>query len=161
LSPTKKAVKKTTKTAAAEAAATESVPAANPAAKKSAAKESAAKKEPVVTQVAPRASGKRKKAVAKDDAAPEAKPRRAAARTVGSRGRSLVIVESPAKARTIAKYLGPGFEVKASNGHVRDLPKSKLGVDVAKGFLPSYVLIKGKGKILKDLKASAKNAATI
>jgi DNA topoisomerase I len=77
------------------------------------------------------------------------------------RGRSLVIVESPAKARTIAKYLGAGFEVKASNGHVRDLPKSKLGVDIDKGFEPSYVLIKGKGKILKDLKASAKRAAAI
>jgi DNA topoisomerase-1 len=72
-----------------------------------------------------------------------------------------VIVESPAKARTIAKYLGSGFEVKASNGHVRDLPKSKLGVDVAKGFAPSYVLIKGKGKIVKDLKQSARRAATV
>src|SRR6185503_101344 len=69
--------------------------------------------------------------------------------------------ESPAKARTIAKYLGPGYEVKASNGHVRDLPKSKLGVDVEKGFEPSYVLIKGKGKILKDLKTSARRAATV
>ena len=79
----------------------------------------------------------------------------------GGRGRNLVIVESPAKARTIAKYLGPGFEVKASNGHVRDLPKSKLGVDVENGFEPSYVLIKGKGKILKDLKTSAKRASII
>jgi DNA topoisomerase-1 len=76
-------------------------------------------------------------------------------------GRSLVIVESPAKARTIAKYLGPGYDVKASNGHVRDLPKSKLGVDVENGFLPSYVLIKGKAKILKDLKSSARGARII
>src|SRR5207249_481042 len=58
------------------------------------------------------------------------------------RGRSLVIVESPAKARTIGKYLGSGFEVRASNGHVRDLPKSKLGVDIEHGFQPSYILIK-------------------
>ncbi|HKO21358.1 MAG TPA: type I DNA topoisomerase, partial [Candidatus Eisenbacteria bacterium] len=79
----------------------------------------------------------------------------------GGRRRNLVIVESPAKARTIAKYLGPGYEVKASNGHVRDLPKSKLGVDVEKGFEPSYVLIKGKGKIIKDLKTSARRAATV
>ena len=72
-----------------------------------------------------------------------------------------MIVESPAKARTIARYLGPGFEVKASNGHVRDLPKSKLGVEIERGFEPSYVLIKGKGKIVKDLKASAHRAATV
>jgi DNA topoisomerase-1 len=77
------------------------------------------------------------------------------------RGKNLVIVESPAKARTIGKYLGPGFEVRASNGHVRDLPKSKLGVDIEHGFQPSYILIKGKAKILKELKQSAKLAATI
>lgn len=78
-----------------------------------------------------------------------------------SRGRNLVIVESPAKARTIAKYLGTGFEVRASNGHVRDLPKSKLGVDIEHGFEPSYILIKGKAKILRDLKQSARQASTI
>ena len=77
------------------------------------------------------------------------------------RGRSLVIVESPAKARTIGKYLGSGFEVRASNGHVRDLPKSKLGVDIEHGFQPSYILIKGKAKILKELKQSARQASTI
>ena len=57
---------------------------------------------------------------------------------------NLVIVESPAKAKTIKKYLGKGFEVVASMGHVRDLPKSKLGVDVDNGFAPQYVDIKGK-----------------
>ncbi len=95
--------------------------------------------------------------------APASKPARAAKAppSAGKRGRSLVIVESPAKARTIAKYLGPGFEVRASNGHVRDLPKSKLGVDIEHGFEPSYILIKGKAKILKDLKQSAKQASTI
>jgi DNA topoisomerase-1 len=77
------------------------------------------------------------------------------------RGLKLVIVESPAKARTIARYLGAGFVVKASNGHVRDLPKSKLGVDIEKGFEPSYVLIKGKGNIVKDLKAAAKRASLV
>ena len=99
-------------------------------------------------------------AATKPKAAPNppkaAKPARA-----GRAGLSLVIVESPAKARTIAKYLGAGFEVKASNGHVRDLPKSKLGVDIGQGFAPSYVLIKGKGKIVKDLKMSARRAATV
>jgi DNA topoisomerase-1 len=79
----------------------------------------------------------------------------------GVSGLKLVIVESPAKARTIAKYLGAGFEVRASNGHVRDLPKSKLGVDVDAGIEPSYVLIKGKANIVKDLKASARRAATV
>lgn len=58
---------------------------------------------------------------------------------------NLVIVESPAKAKTIGKYLGPGYEVKASMGHVRDLPKSKLGVDVEHGFQPDYQPIQGKG----------------
>jgi DNA topoisomerase-1 len=91
---------------------------------------------------------------------PEAPPSGAPAKPAG-RGPQLVIVESPAKARTIAKYLGPGFVVKASNGHVRDLPKSKLGVDIAKGFEPSYVLIKGKGNIVKDLKAAARRASAV
>ena len=57
---------------------------------------------------------------------------------------NLVIVESPAKAKTIGKYLGPGYEVKASMGHVRDLPKSKIGVDVERGFALDYQPIKGK-----------------
>ncbi len=68
---------------------------------------------------------------------------------------SLVIVESPAKAKTIGKYLGPGFEVKASMGHIRDLPKSKLGVDVGT-FEPDYENIKDKADVIKDLRKSAK-----
>ena len=68
---------------------------------------------------------------------------------------NLVIVESPAKAKTIGKYLGPGFEVKASMGHIRDLPKSKLGVDVAT-FEPDYENIKDKADVIKDLRKSAK-----
>ncbi|HET9951303.1 MAG TPA: type I DNA topoisomerase [Candidatus Eisenbacteria bacterium] len=102
-------------------------------------------------------------AAAKKKTTRAAKPASAAASkgAAGPRGLKLVIVESPAKARTIAKYLGPGYEVRASNGHVRDLPKSKLGVDVESGFAPSYVLIKGKGNIVKDLKASARRAAMI
>ncbi|MBW1712830.1 MAG: hypothetical protein JRJ59_06765, partial [Deltaproteobacteria bacterium] len=62
--------------------------------------------------------------------------------------RKLLIVESPAKARTIKKYLGPGFEVKASVGHVRDLPVKDVGVDVEAGFKPTYVVSKGKEKVI-------------
>ena len=68
----------------------------------------------------------------------------------------LVIVESPAKAKTIKKYLGNDFEVVASMGHVRDLPKSKLGVDVDNGFEPVYTDIKGKEDLIKSLKKEAK-----
>ena len=70
----------------------------------------------------------------------------------------LVIVESPAKAKTIGRYLGPGYEVRASMGHVRDLPKSKLGVDVEHGFQPDYQPIKGKEDVIADLKKAAKGS---
>ncbi len=76
-------------------------------------------------------------------------------------GKSLVIVESPAKARTIAKYLGPDFDVKASMGHVRDLPVRKLGVDVDKDFEPSYITIRGQGKTLKTLRTASGKAKEI
>ena len=69
---------------------------------------------------------------------------------------NLVIVESPAKAKTIQKYLGNGYEVIASMGHVRDLPKSKLGVDVENNFQPQYIDMKGKGDVIKELKKHAK-----
>lgn len=75
--------------------------------------------------------------------------------------KSLVIVESPAKAKTIAKYLGRNFTVKASVGHIMDLPKSKLGVDLEKNFEPTYIVIKGKGPVVKELKAEAKKADRI
>ena len=74
---------------------------------------------------------------------------------------SLVIVESPAKAKTIGKYLGKDFEVKACMGHLRDLPKSTIGVDVEKDFEPVYKPIKGKEDIISDLKKSAKAADTV
>ena len=70
----------------------------------------------------------------------------------------LVIVESPSKAKTIGKYLGPGYEVKASMGHVRDLPKSKLSVDIEHGFIPDYQPIKGKEDVISDLKKAAKRS---
>ena len=73
----------------------------------------------------------------------------------------LVIVESPAKAKTIQKYLGPGFEVVASMGHVRDLPKSKLGVDTENDFQPQYTDMKGKEDVIKDLKKRAKKCGKV
>ena len=74
---------------------------------------------------------------------------------------SLVVVESPAKAKTIKKYLGPGYVVQASKGHVKDLPASKLGVDVEHGFEPSYVVVKGKEEVLSGLKKAARSAQSV
>ncbi|MEW6661228.1 MAG: type I DNA topoisomerase [Bacillota bacterium] len=73
----------------------------------------------------------------------------------------LVIVESPAKAKTITRFLGKKYMVKASMGHVRDLPKSQLGVDIEAGFEPKYITIRGKGDIAKELKGAAKNAEQV
>lgn len=73
----------------------------------------------------------------------------------------LVIVESPAKAKTIERYLGKKYKVKASMGHVRDLPKSQTGVDVENNYKPKYITIRGKGPLLKELKAAAKKAKKI
>src|SRR5919201_4908552 len=73
----------------------------------------------------------------------------------------LVIVESPAKARTIQKYLGRGFRVEASMGHVRDLPKSDLGVDIEGGFEPVYEIAKGKEKVVAALKKSIRQADAV
>ena len=64
----------------------------------------------------------------------------------------LVIVESPSKAKTIKKYLGSNYDVIASQGHIIDLPKSKLGVDVEDNFKPQYITMKGKAKIVKEIK---------
>ena len=64
----------------------------------------------------------------------------------------LVIVESPAKAKTIKRFLGSGYVVEASMGHIRDLPKSQLGVDTENKFEPKYITIRGKGKLLANLK---------
>ncbi len=73
----------------------------------------------------------------------------------------LVIVESPAKAKTIERYLGKKYKVKASMGHVRDLPKSQMGVDTERNFEPKYITIRGKGPVLKDLKTAAKKAKKV
>ena len=76
-------------------------------------------------------------------------------------GQNLVIVESPAKAKTIGKYLGKNYIVEASMGHVRDLPKSKLGVDIEDNFNPKYITIRGKGELLNKLRKAAKKADKI
>jgi len=82
-------------------------------------------------------------------------------RPSSSKVQSLIVVESPSKAKTITKYLGKGFSVIASVGHVKDLPKSKFGVDVEKGFRPHYVVIKGKKAILDEIKQAAKKAERV
>lgn len=76
-------------------------------------------------------------------------------------GKSLLIVESPTKVNTLKKFMGKDFIVKASVGHIKDLPKKKLGVDVENNFAPDYITIRGKGKILSELKAAAKKVDTI
>lgn len=75
--------------------------------------------------------------------------------------KSLVVVESPTKAKTISRFLGRGYQVKASMGHVRDLPKSKLGVDIDNGYEPTYINVRGMGDVIRDLKAAAKSADNI
>ncbi|WP_303857134.1 type I DNA topoisomerase [Aminicella lysinilytica] len=75
--------------------------------------------------------------------------------------KTLVIVESPSKAKTIGKYLGSNYKVIASVGHVRDLPKSKLGIDIDNDFEPQYIAIRGKGDIIKELKKEAKKASKV
>ena len=73
----------------------------------------------------------------------------------------LIIVESPAKARAISKLLGQKYSVKASLGHVRDLPKSQLGVNIENNFDPKYITIRGKGEVIKELRSAAKKADQI
>lgn len=77
---------------------------------------------------------------------------------VAALAKTLVIVESPAKARTISKFLGRGYSVKASMGHVRDLPRSQFGVDVENDFTPKYITVRGQGKTLQELRKAAKKA---
>ena len=73
----------------------------------------------------------------------------------------LVIVESPAKAKTIERHLGKNYIVRASMGHLRDLPKSQFGIDVENDFLPKYINVRGKGELIRALKKEAKNADKI
>jgi len=75
--------------------------------------------------------------------------------------KDLVIVESPAKARTLSNILGKDYSLKASLGHVRDLPRSGLGVNIENGFVPKYVVPRQKRKVVNELKQAAKTASTI
>src|SRR4030043_1534068 len=75
--------------------------------------------------------------------------------------KKLVIVESPAKTKTLGKILGKGYSIKASMGHVRDLPKGQMGVDIEHGFEPKYVVPKAKSKLVNELKKATKDATTI
>ncbi|RJS20724.1 type I DNA topoisomerase [Corallococcus sp. H22C18031201] len=127
-------------------------------ARKTAARKSPAKaKKPAAKAKAKKTATRRKSAAqsgelasVEADAEVEPTPR-------GKGPHYLVVVESPAKAKTIKKYLGSGYTVKASVGHVKDLPKSKMGVDVEHGFQPQYEVIKGKEKVLNELKKMAKS----
>ena len=82
-------------------------------------------------------------------------------KVTSARKKKLVIVESPSKAKTIGKFLGSSYKVIASVGHVRDLPKSKLGIDIEDNFEPQYISIRGKGDIIKELKKEAKKASKV
>ena len=109
----------------------------------------------MVTKAKPKASAKTKAVAAKSKkASPRSKKSRSA-------GKQLVVVESPAKARTVGQILGNKYVVAASQGHVRDLPKSKIGVEVENDFEPSYVIMRDKRSILKDLKQAGDQASSI
>ena len=105
----------------------------------------------------PRATKKRSRPEPEDEPLSEEVILAAGAAT----GKALVIVESPAKARTINKYLGKNYVVRASLGHIRDLPKGKFGIDVEHGFEPLYVPIRGKSKVIGELKAYSKTARAV
>src|SRR4051812_23205484 len=89
------------------------------------------------------------------EAPPETKPSRP------RKGKSLVIVESPAKAKTIGKYLGPDFDVTASKGHVRDLPKRKFGIDIDEGWVPTYQNLDDRVDLINGLKKQAAKASMV
>ena len=156
--PTKKAAPKTAAKAAAKSASTaagKKTPAKKAAARKTAGVDAPARKV-AATKAATKSAAK--KAATRRSVAPEIEEDLEPAPAGGT---SLVIVESPAKAKTIGKYLGRGYTVRATVGHVRDLPAKKLGIDIDKGFEPEYVTIEGKEDILTDLKKIAKGAREI
>ena len=99
-----------------------------------------------------------KKAAKKTAKKASKKASKKTAKRATPKGGALLVVESPAKARTIGKYLDSGYTVKATVGHLRDLPQRELGVDVDKGFAPKYVTIRGKGKQLAEIKRAAKKS---
>ena len=138
------------------------------AAAKTATKKTAAKKPAVTKPVAKPVAKTVAKTVAKKKATVRRKTSAAVAaeeveenEQVNLSGKALVIVESPAKAKTIGKYLGSSYSVKATVGHIRDLPTKTLGIDVAQDFEPAYVTIPGKEKTVAELKSAAKSARAV
>ncbi|MFN0007595.1 MAG: type I DNA topoisomerase [Planctomycetota bacterium] len=128
---------------------------------KKAAKAPKSKPEPSAEPKAAKRKAPQRKAPEPETASPDT-DESAPAESKGKRnGRALVIVESPAKAKTINKYLGNKFVVKASMGHVRDLPKGKFGIDVEHDFEPSYTAIRGKTQVITELRRLAKNASSV
>ncbi len=129
----------------------------------------APKRRPRAKKAAPASDGADGSAVVVESPADEAKPapkrrsraKKTAGASNGAAGLTLVVVESPTKAKTIGKYLGRGYTVKATVGHVRDLPQRELGVDVEHDFTPRYVTIKGKAKTLSEIKKAAKSSARV
>ncbi|MBR2223707.1 MAG: hypothetical protein IJ973_05215, partial [Christensenellaceae bacterium] len=99
-----------------------------------------------------------KKTTAKKTAAAKKTASKKAAAKSSKDKYNLIIVESPAKAKTIENFLGKGYKVAASNGHLIDLPKSKIGVDIENDFEPQYIVIRGRTALLNDLKKQAKEA---
>jgi DNA topoisomerase-1 len=158
--PTRKAATKTAGKGAAKSASAS-------AAKKAPAKKAAARTAAAVPAPAKKAARKTARKAAAPATARKSARKGAAVEVEeevepnSAGGTSLVIVESPAKAKTIGKYLGRGYTVRATVGHVRDLPAKKLGIDIDKGFAPEYVTIEGKEDILTDLKKIAKGAREI
>ncbi len=155
--------KKTSKkTSSASKTAKKAAPAKKAATPKAAAKKSAVKKS-AAKRVATKTSVKTASKAAKKTAAkaPARSGRSYSQSDVSSVGRKFVIVESPAKARTLAGYLGKDFAVAASVGHVRDLPEKKLGVDLKNNFEPEYVTIEGKEDVITMLRRNARDATEV
>jgi DNA topoisomerase I len=171
--PTKKATKKTA--AAPEGALTATAPPAKapvkakakPRAKPATATSATAKPPTAANETKTKTKTKATTAkVAKAKAAPKVKatPEELEAARIARPRRmndALVIVESPAKAKTIKKYLGAGYIVKASVGHVKDLPKKKMGIDIEHGFQPEYVVIDTKVKVLDEIKDAAAHVGRV
>jgi DNA topoisomerase-1 len=157
---------KAAKPAGAAKPATAKAAAPKAATGKAAAPKAAAKAAPKSSKAAMKKEGAAapaRKSKAAGKAAPEVELEAAAERPTRARRGSdaLVIVESPAKAKTIKKYLGSGYTVKASVGHVKDLPKKKMGIDIEHGFQPEYVVIDGKKKVLAEIKEAAQYAKRV
>ena len=126
--------------------------------------EAAGEKKPVkaaAKKAAAKKTAATKTAAKKTTAAKTAAKKTAAKKTRAKKeekGGTLVLVESPTKAKTIERYLGKGYTVRASMGHLRDLPKSQFGIDVENNFEPKYINIRGKGDLIKALKKDAAKA---